>query len=667
MANTDAILWEIELLGGFCARRRSGEIARFRRRKDSELLAYLACFPQNPHSRDELMELLWPEVEPSAGRNRLRQTLASLRRVLEPEDVPSASVLKADRYTIRLDMAAVSVDVSAFRAALEAAGTAASESALESLLTAIGIYREGFLCGFYQDWIVAERQKLQEEYLGALRRLARLLEESGKGEHAIPYLRRALDVDPLHEETHFALMRLYAAQGDVAAVRGQYQEMERVLREEWEESPPPAARSLLSSLLSQAAVASLKNASSSAFSTAAQTGEAISTAGFSEDDAPGAGTPAENGGEVSRQAAREPKRTEEQKDDRLLPSTIPRSNPLSLLHRSGVLSRRKWAALFGLVALVGLLTYTFRDHRHGGSSPPAQDPVPAARRVGLGLLARYSSRIYFSCYNGILYAMSPDGTVLVPLTDDKTQDRDPVPSLDGRRIAFQRNRGIVADICTMNADGTGERRLTHDDYPNAGATWSPDGARIAFYSRRDGLAEIFVMDSADGSNVKRLTYGLEKQEESWRPTWSPDGRKIAFSRTVGSLTRLFTMNTDGSFQVPFTRKTASMTTAAWSADGRRIAFSFSEPHQKADIFMVRPDGSNLTCVTHHSPDVNSPEATGGITWSPDGAQLAFASDCSGPAQIFAINIDGTGLKQLTTLPSVCERPVWAATSPDSTR
>jgi DNA-binding SARP family transcriptional activator len=48
------------------------------------LLARLALQPQRRHSREELIELLWPGVDADVGRNRLRQVLSTLRRLLEP-------------------------------------------------------------------------------------------------------------------------------------------------------------------------------------------------------------------------------------------------------------------------------------------------------------------------------------------------------------------------------------------------------------------------------------------------------------------------------------------------------------------------------------------------------------------------------------------------------
>lgn len=67
--------WRIELLGGLCARRGDQTITRFPTRKTGALLAYLGYYPERDHPRELLIEVLWPECEPEAGRHRLRQAI----------------------------------------------------------------------------------------------------------------------------------------------------------------------------------------------------------------------------------------------------------------------------------------------------------------------------------------------------------------------------------------------------------------------------------------------------------------------------------------------------------------------------------------------------------------------------------------------------------------
>lgn len=124
------------------------------------LLALLALQPQRRHAREELIELLWPGVELDVGRNRLRQVLSTLRRLLEPPDVPPDSVLSADRQTVGLNADAVVCDVHEFERYLRQGAIA----------EALDCYRGDLLPGFLDEWVEDERIRLTALYERALSR-----------------------------------------------------------------------------------------------------------------------------------------------------------------------------------------------------------------------------------------------------------------------------------------------------------------------------------------------------------------------------------------------------------------------------------------------------------------------------------------------------------------
>ncbi len=146
--------WRLRLLGGFALDDGGGGagIARLPSRAITLLLARLALEPAREHGREELIELLWPEVAPDAGRNRLRQALSALRSVLEPRDAPAMHVLRADRRTVSLVPGALGCDVDAFRLALANGDRGA----------AARIYRGELLPGFFDEWVIAARRALAD-------------------------------------------------------------------------------------------------------------------------------------------------------------------------------------------------------------------------------------------------------------------------------------------------------------------------------------------------------------------------------------------------------------------------------------------------------------------------------------------------------------------------
>ena len=237
--------WRIELLGGL--RVLSGErvMTRFRTHKTASLLAYLALFPERPHAREELCDLLWPEADLDAGRMNLRVALSSLRRQMEPPGTPHGGVLTADRSKIHLNPDVCTTDIAEFEAAL-AASSGASEK--EALTRAVSLYRGDLLPEIYDDWALGERERLAQAHLGALHRLTRLLTQEGDFDRALDYAHRALPLDPLCEKSHRLLMRLYAAMGRPDAARQQYQTLTQLLRVEMNAAPGPKTRDLAAHL-----------------------------------------------------------------------------------------------------------------------------------------------------------------------------------------------------------------------------------------------------------------------------------------------------------------------------------------------------------------------------------------------------------------------------------
>ena len=218
---------------------RDGSPVELSRRKNVALLAYLAVTGTS-HTRESLITLLWPEADPSRARASLRRNLSLLRTSLGGEG------LVAGRETIGLDPGAgLEVDVDQFRGLLSAwQGHGHPEAevcpeCLNGLGEAVALYRGDFLAGFtlqdsvaFDEWQFFQTEELRRELASALERLVRGHRAREAYEQAIPYARRWLALDPLHEPVHRHLMRLYNQAGQRAAALRQYWECERVLEEE---------------------------------------------------------------------------------------------------------------------------------------------------------------------------------------------------------------------------------------------------------------------------------------------------------------------------------------------------------------------------------------------------------------------------------------------------
>jgi len=234
------------------------EITRFRTQKTAALLSYLAFYPNQAHSRELLIDMLWPDATLEDPRNSLSKALSSLRQQLGPPNVRRGSMLIADNFKVQLNPQAVTTDVQEFEQYLHAA--AQSESSVEQtqhLIQAVELYQGLLLPGFYEEWVVPQQARLEQAYFQAVRELIQLLENADDTNRAIHYAGLAVGIDPLREEAHLHLIRLHVASGQMAEALRQYEQMERLFKERLESEPSAAARAIGSRLRAQAKNASV--------------------------------------------------------------------------------------------------------------------------------------------------------------------------------------------------------------------------------------------------------------------------------------------------------------------------------------------------------------------------------------------------------------------------
>ncbi len=136
--------WRIELFGGPRIVSPTGEgVSYFTTQKAATVLAYLALTLPRSHPREVLAERFWPGKDPALSRNSLSAVLSSLRPVL-------GEALVGDKFRIGLDASRVTCDVAEFEALL----------AKGDVVGAAQLSAAGLLPGFYDDWIITERERL---------------------------------------------------------------------------------------------------------------------------------------------------------------------------------------------------------------------------------------------------------------------------------------------------------------------------------------------------------------------------------------------------------------------------------------------------------------------------------------------------------------------------
>jgi Tol biopolymer transport system component len=275
-----------------------------------------------------------------------------------------------------------------------------------------------------------------------------------------------------------------------------------------------------------------------------------------------------------------------------------------------------------------------------------------------------------------LFLMHPDGTAVQRLTATKAWEEKPEWSADGQQLVFSRSMpsGVPSEIATLSARDHALRVLTHFGSISAAPTFAPDG-RVAFFSLHDfplptgdgppPPAELYSI-APDGTKLRRLTSDRITQTD---PEWSPDGTEIMFSRwrPIPHQSGVFdiglsAIDPSGSNQrVIVPPSPQDIVTQDWSPDGRRILLEIATANpngrpghgaRQSDLAVIDADGSHFRRLTRTAAIESM------AVWSPDGKQIAFASDRQvkgnkdlprgGRAfEIYTMSANGTHVRRVT--------------------
>ena len=196
--------------------------------KVQELFCYLLLHRDRPHPREALASLLWGETPTAQSEKYLRQCLWQLQGALRCHVEPAASrALLIDAAWVQLNSAApLRLDVAEFERAAAVGQGVPGESldadSLRALQTAAELYQGDLLEGWYQEWCLSERERLQDAYLAVLDKLMGYCEAHALFDAGVRYGAMALRYDGARECTHQRLMRMHFLAGDRGAALRQY-------------------------------------------------------------------------------------------------------------------------------------------------------------------------------------------------------------------------------------------------------------------------------------------------------------------------------------------------------------------------------------------------------------------------------------------------------------
>lgn len=255
-------------------------------------------------------------------------------------------------------------------------------------------------------------------------------------------------------------------------------------------------------------------------------------------------------------------------------------------------------------------------------------------------------------------------------------------SADGKQLIYQatKDKYTCDQIFTMNIDGSNSKLVSTGDGRTTCAYFFPDGKRIVYASTHDddddcppnpdrskgyvwgvfNAYDIYVAN-ADGSKPKKLaaTDGYDAEA-----TISPDGKEIVFTSSRDGDLEIYIMNADGSNVRRITNEKGYDGGAFFSPDGKMLvyrAFHPTDPKEiaegeallkeqlvkpsKMELFVINTDGTGKRQLTHNGAANFAPFFT------PDGKKILFSSNVNDPTgydfDLFLVDLEGKNLEQVT--------------------
>jgi DNA-binding SARP family transcriptional activator len=248
----------IETLGRFQVFRGDSPIEenQWDRVQPKQLLKAIVSYGRERIPKEILIDELWPEESPNAADKNFKTTLQRLRKSLEPSihKYFSSSYIHLQDNFVFLDPELCQVDVDQFlsllKMAVEKEKRGDTKRALSLYAEATEIYKGDFLPDeIYASWADKKREELRLKYIEFLGKMAGLYERQGVLKKAADCYKKAIQTDPLLEESYQKLMAFYSSKGLYNEALRTYEDCKKVFKKELKTQPDPTTTAIHKKIL----------------------------------------------------------------------------------------------------------------------------------------------------------------------------------------------------------------------------------------------------------------------------------------------------------------------------------------------------------------------------------------------------------------------------------
>lgn len=223
------------------------------RRRARSLLGCLLSSPNRRLGREQIMDLLWPDLDTDIAANRLNGAVHELRQMLEPDLARPASsqLLRLERDILELANANyIWVDAEAFEHLIKEADITTDPAQSRKIQEkAASLYRGSYLLEeLYSEWASQRRDALHRAWVGLLLNLAQSQANNEEYASAIDTLDRLRTADPTNETAVQHLMMLLTQRDRRGEALQVYRQHQTMLQRDYEGEPLPETSELYEKL-----------------------------------------------------------------------------------------------------------------------------------------------------------------------------------------------------------------------------------------------------------------------------------------------------------------------------------------------------------------------------------------------------------------------------------